>query len=414
MTTPDKNRPQPPQGPAEDFEPYEMNRRIPMPVLWVAVALAIWGGFMLYTSSRPPQGVTSQQAVANLPAEKAPPADGAQVFAANCATCHQDTGVGIKGAVPPLAGAEFPQSGPRTVAMILLRGIDGPITVKGDTYDGHMPDFASALSDDQIAAAARFVAGHFGGAKEGIAADDVAMLRAEMAGKGSFNGGAEIAAAVPGLPVQPAAPAAPETHTAAAAVTDVVFHGKGDVWACASCHGALGQGGETVPRLAGLPAAYIVKQLNDFKSGSRTDESMRLVASGLTAADMQGLGAYYAGLRVPSNARPILGGDLARGRLLAIQGDWRNGVPGCFKCHGSSGFGVAPAFPGLAAQQAPYIARQIDDWAGGTRRNSPLSLMQDIAKALSTDDRRAVADYLASLPPVPAQNAAASLESTND
>lgn len=411
MSPTDRNRPAgPPRGPAEDFEPYEEHRGIPIPVLWVAVALAVWGVFMLYTSAKVPPGVTRPPSLANLPPNAEPPADGAQVFAANCATCHQDTGVGIKGAVPPLAGAEFPKSGPRTVAMILLRGIDGPITVAGQTYDGHMPDFASALSDNQIAAAATYVARHFGGSKETIAPDAVAALRARSQGRGSFSGGAEIAQAVPGLPAQPAAAAPPPQHQAAAEITNLVFHGKATVWSCASCHGELGQGGETIPRLAGLPAAYITKQLKGFRDGTRINESMRLVATGLSDDEMKRLGVYYSRLVVPSNARPVLGGDLARGQLLATQGDWRIGVPGCFKCHGSSGFGVAPGFPALAAQHAPYIARQIDAWTGGTRRNAPLGLMRDIARALSTEDRRAVADYLASLPPVPAQNAAGTQE----
>src|SRR3546814_4380553 len=74
---------------------------------------------------------------------------------------------------------------------------------------------------------------------------------------------------------------------------------------------------------------------------------------------------------------------------------WNKGVPACFSCHGPSGFGVAPGFPSIAAQHAPYVARQLDAWKGGTRTNSPLSMMQKIAAKLSDGDIRAVADYLA-------------------
>src|SRR3546814_2777956 len=67
---------------------------------------------------------------------------------------------------------------------------------------------------------------------------------------------------------------------------------------------------------------------------------------------------------------PVLGGDLARGEQLALEGDWNKGVPACFSCHGPSGFGVAPGFPSIAAQHAPYVARQLDAWKGGTDRKS--------------------------------------------
>jgi len=185
-------------------------------------------------------------------------------------------------------------------------------------------------------------------------------------------------------------------------ISSLVFSGRGEQWSCASCHGDLGQGKENTPRLAGLPADYIVKQLDDFAAGRRLNESMRVVANTLSDSEKKALAEYYANLRVPSNARPELGGDLARGEELALRGDWSRNVPSCFSCHGPSGFGVAPEFPALAAQHPAYTANQLAAWAGGHRNNSSLDLMERISRKLSDTDRRAVADYLASLPPVPA------------
>nr|WP_237685001.1 c-type cytochrome [Szabonella alba] len=343
------------------------------------------------------------------------PEGGEALFLANCSTCHQPNGAGVRLAVPPLEGSEFAKAGPEVVARIMLRGIDGPIRVKGFTYDGHMPSFAAALSDSEIAEVAGFVAARFGGNAAELAPGAVAGLRGAAAGKDSWQGGAELATLVADLPPQPAMRAGSEADIDPA-ISDLIFAGKGDVWACTSCHGGLGQGVENTPRLAGLSGGYLAGQLRDFRDGARYNEHMAFVAKGLSDPEIDGLARYYAGLRVASTAAPSLGGDLARGEEIALHGDWPRGIPACFSCHGPSGFGVAPDFPALAAQQPAYIASQLAAWAGGHRNNSPLGLMDQISAAMSEGDRRAVADYLATLPAVPAvgPDAIAQLEGSDD
>ena len=389
--------------PDDDFEPYEEDYGVPLPVLWIAIALAIWGVLMLYQTSQDTIFARQERVEEKIEEVGTIRGDGHDLFLANCSTCHQANGSGVRGAVPPLSGSEFVATGPETVARILLRGIDGPIAVDGARFDGHMPSFASVLPDGEIRQIANHVAKTFGTGNGNLSVDDVAKLRAAYEGRGSFRGGQQIADLVPGLPAQPPVPIGGSSDGALdPGISTLVFEGRGTAWACASCHGDLAQGTENVPRLAGLPASYIAGQLADFKNGTRNDASMRLVARSLSEDEIQKLGAFFATLRVPSTARPSLGADLARGEQLALQGDWKIGVPACFTCHGPSGFGVAPNFPALAAQHAPYIATQLAGWEGGRRPNSPLGLMQQISKALTTEDRRAVADYLASLPPVPA------------
>ncbi|WP_158521669.1 c-type cytochrome [Thioclava marina] len=404
---------QDPRLPDETFEPFEESRRIPLPVYWIAIALAIWGVIMLVETSHSTQVADKERAAQNaqdvtatapVTAEPAA-AQGHALFTANCATCHGDLGAGSTGAVPPLAKSDLVQAGgAEAVVRIALRGIDGPIAVNGVTYNGHMPNFASALDDKQLAAISSHVATSFAGAKDGIEPTKVAELRKADAGKDPWAGGAELASAITGLPAQPArpAPAPAMAATQSADVETLVKTGAGYIWACASCHGDKGQGMETTPRLAGLPAAYIAKQLHDFQQGTRFNDSMAYVAKALSEEQIQALAAHYAVMRAPSTARPSLKGDLARGEQIAREGDWSIGVPACFTCHGPSGFGVAPDFPALAAQHPAYTARQLAMWAGGSRHNSPLGLMAGIGKALNDVDRRAVADYLASLAPVPA------------
>ncbi|MFD2192270.1 c-type cytochrome [Pistricoccus aurantiacus] len=186
-------------------------------------------------------------------------------------------------------------------------------------------------------------------------------------------------------------------------VETLIGKGSDDSWACASCHGDQGQGAENVPRLAGLPAGYLVKQLHDYAKGRRLNHNMRYVVQGLTDQQMAALGRYYAEMDAPSSARPSLSGDLERGRELALQGDWSLDVPACYSCHGSSGWGVGQAFPALAGQHPSYTYNQLANWKNGSRANSPIKLMHSVAMALSVNDMRAVADYLASLPAPPGQ-----------
>lgn len=178
----------------------------------------------------------------------------------------------------------------------------------------------------------------------------------------------------------------------------LVGAGKGQAWSCASCHGEAGQGNLTTPRLAGQPAEYLKKQLQDFASGLRHNESMAIVARALSAEEMDKVARYYTGIDLNTQGAPTLGGDLARGKELAEKGDWKADMPACFACHGNGGTGVAPGFPALAGQKPDYIFGQLAAWHAGERKNSPQKLMDGIARRMSPQDMRAVADYLGTLP----------------
>lgn len=185
----------------------------------------------------------------------------------------------------------------------------------------------------------------------------------------------------------------------------LVAAGQDHIWGCTSCHGDEGEGTKNIPRLASLPAGYITKQLHDFAEQRRLNANMQYVVSGLTEQQMAAIGEHYSKMESATAATPRLGGDLKRGRELALEGDWSLDVPACFSCHGSAGWGVGEAFPAIAAQQPHYTYTQLANWKSGRRANSPLGLMENIASALSEQDMRAVADYLASLAPPPKQTA---------
>lgn len=200
---------------------------------------------------------------------------------------------------------------------------------------------------------------------------------------------------------------AAENYAATAASVDskgieslIVGEGSTEApWACASCHGDQGEGAQDIPRLAGVSAGYLVKQLHDYKSGARLNDNMQYVVSNLSDEEMAALGSYYAALETLPSAEASFGGDLERGRELVLAGDWSVDLPSCLSCHGPLGWGVEETFPAIAGQHPAYTHSQLVAWKEGRRANSPLGLMHSVAQSLSEQDMRAVSDYLATLPP---------------
>ncbi|WP_089153015.1 c-type cytochrome [Thalassotalea crassostreae] len=85
---------------------------------------------------------------------------------------------------------------------------------------------------------------------------------------------------------------------AAPAMAADVEAGKAKSAVCAACHGANGVSAIPMyPNLAGQKEAYLVKQLKDFKNGTRKDPVMAGMAIPLTDADIANLSAYYASLK---------------------------------------------------------------------------------------------------------------------
>ena len=108
--------------------------------------------------------------------------DGAKIYGEVCAACHQPNGAGLAGAFPPLAESEWVAKEPRILARIVLGGLQGPISVKGVTYNAAMPGF-SQLSDAEIAAVLTHVRSSFGNASPAIDADAIKVVRDEGGAK---------------------------------------------------------------------------------------------------------------------------------------------------------------------------------------------------------------------------------------
>jgi cytochrome c553 len=170
--------------------------------------------------------------------------------------------------------------------------------------------------------------------------------------------------------------------------------------ACVSCHGVQGQGLDVAgPKLAGLSASYMVKQIKLFQVGQRQNALMQPMAMTVQGDNIQVAADYFASQAVDDVTLRYRGDKVViadPAEKLAYQGDWARDIPACFTCHGPSAIG-AEQFPRLAGQQASYIKSQLEAWQKGTRKGDADNMMANVASKLTATEINALAHYFASL-----------------
>lgn len=182
---------------------------------------------------------------------------------------------------------------------------------------------------------------------------------------------------------------------------------------CIACHGVdlKGMPENAFPRLAGLPAKYLIKQLQDFRSGARENPIMQPIATALSDAEIVAVANELAGrprVDVPKTNSASVDPQPGTAAWLALRGDWSRKIPECTLCHGPSGIGVGDDFPPLAAQSPAYIQAQLEAFRPSapdkdgksepaTRRNDTNDLMRHIAQSLTEPEIKALADYFGGL-----------------
>jgi cytochrome c553 len=233
----------------------------------------------------------------------------------------------------------------------------------------------------------------------------------------------------------------------------VVAHGNGTtVRACIGCHLASGHGHPENSRLPGATAAYLARQLMDFRSGARAGAAAKTmigIARGMTEDEMRASSDYFAGLelrrwtkvveteivpktyyrgnrRLPlaegggepignriievpedparnalrdphsGNISYVPVGILARGEALVATGAGKT-IP-CAICHGPALRGIGDV-PGIAGQSPITVARQLYDMQSGDRRGGMAALMTAVVENLGPDDILAICAYVASRDP---------------
>jgi len=164
---------------------------------------------------------------------------------------------------------------------------------------------------------------------------------------------------------------------------------------CFLCHGMQGESAtELYPRLAAQNAAYLTKQLENFKSGERKSGTMRPMVEKLASADMRALGLYFSRQRSVPHA-PSDAALASRGRAIYDNGGSAAEVLPCTGCHGARGHG-SDRLPRLAGQVASYLAAQLRNF-GARQRTNDNAVMHAIAARMTEGEILAVAEYLSGL-----------------
>ena len=175
------------------------------------------------------------------------------------------------------------------------------------------------------------------------------------------------------------------------------------VLACASCHGAKGEGTNNAyfPRLAGKPADYLFNQLIAFRDGGRSYPPMNYLLAYLPDAYLKQIAEHFAQLRppYPTPAAPrVDAATLDLGKQLVIHGAPQRHIPACVACHGTELTGMRPAIPGLVGLHADYISAQLGAFRYGTRHTASPNCMHDISSRLADREITAIAAWLAVQP----------------
>ena len=191
--------------------------------------------------------------------------------------------------------------------------------------------------------------------------------------------------AAPALAATPAVAAKPDLAKGQAISTQV----------CAACHSADGSRGSPAnPILAGQHPEYLLKQLQEFKSGKRNNPVMKGFASTLSDDDMKNVTAFYAG----KSAKPGFAKNkdsVKLGETIYRGGITEKAVPACAGCHSPNGAGIPAQYPRIGGQHADYAEAQLVAFRSGARANS--AQMTSIAARMSDREIKALADYIAGL-----------------
>jgi cytochrome c553 len=243
------------------------------------------------------------------------------------------------------------------------------------------------------------------------------------------------------------------------AMPDVVAHGrKPNVWACSLCHYPNGKGRPENAGVSGLPVAYFIEQMNEFRNGERQSGDSRKkntgvmisIAKAMTDDEIKASATYFGSMKwtpwikvvetetVPKtytsvgmflplegNEKEPLGqriietpeqpvateelrdprsgfiayapvGSIEKGKELVITGAGK--TIQCGACHGADLKGLGPV-PGIAGRSPSYLVRQMYDMQQGSRHGAWTELMKGVVSPLNEDDMLNIAAYTSSRMP---------------
>jgi mono/diheme cytochrome c family protein len=176
----------------ERARPRDGYQPIPLTLIFLFFGLLLWGGWYMGAYSGggrvdvfyPGQQTTAEKAASadDTNGESASPEElaslGKRVYA-QCSACHQNNGQGVAGSFPPLDGSRWVTGNPEVPIRILLHGMQGPVEVEGNTYNGAMPAWGGQLSDRQIAGVLTYVRSAWSNEASAIEPSQVEKVRGE-------------------------------------------------------------------------------------------------------------------------------------------------------------------------------------------------------------------------------------------
>ncbi len=165
---------------------------------------------------------------------------------------------------------------------------------------------------------------------------------------------------------------------------------------CAGCHSP--DGNSVIPEnpnLSGLDVEYIVRQLQDFKSGNRKSVVMGGIIGMVDEKEFAALADFF------NKQKPMQGGKVdaklaAQGKEIYDEGVVGSAVPACSGCHNDDGSGTEK-YPRIAGQHSVYVILQLMSFKSGERANDLKAVMRAVAKRMNEKEIRAVAEYVVTL-----------------
>ena len=186
--------------------------------------------------------------------------------------------------------------------------------------------------------------------------------------------------------------------------------GQAKAAVCMGCHGADGNSLMAMyPKIAGQGESYLIKQLQDFKSGARASAMMVGFVAALSEEDMSDLAAYFASQAISENTAKSDAATIELGRKIYMGGKKDTQTTACIACHGPKGLGIPSAnFPAVGAQYAEYTVQQLIAFRQSSinlqtgssdlaRENDYEGMMRNVAKSLTNVEIEALAQYIAGL-----------------
>lgn len=172
---------------------------------------------------------------------------------------------------------------------------------------------------------------------------------------------------------------------------------------CSECHGFDGNSlSQEWPNIAGLSEQYIIRQLNDFKTGKRiNDEMMQVVREFPSNKELTSLARYFSKQKMvnkntPKSIKAHEFVDLKIGEEIFTGKRIEYGIPACSACHGKDGMGDKEGkFPRLVGQNMDYLIKQMELFRSKQRSNDIPPQMRNIAQEMDDEDIASVAAYIA-------------------